>query len=586
VASVVGDEPVQARRVRSPRAPLTIGLALLPLVVSAVALLRHVGDYRPTGDVAATELRLRDLGRNAVLVGPYSRDGWSHLGPSLYYVLVLPYRLLFSSSLAMAVGALLVNGAAIATMAVVARRRSGTAVMVITLVASGILVRALGAEFVRSPWNPSVTVLPFAALLFLAWAMSCGSVWSLPVASGLATFLVQTHVGYVPLAGPLLVWGAGWLAVLAWRRPTSAEAATIDAVDRRPLTKAAAASLAVLAVLWAPPLIDEIAYGGNLSDVARYFSANDEETHSLSDGAFVVGAQLSVGAPWLTGVEATDPLGANRAPDDRPWPIFLPLSLAAAAYLLARGPTHAARFVLTVGVAAAVGIVAIARTPGILANYRLYWVWVLGMCAAMIVAWAVIVSRDRHGPPGRWAWLLAVGCLAALGIVNSIGAVTADVPERHRSEAIDAIVIAIDQEPHPDGTVIVIRPEDFSAMSVAAGVMLGLERAGADAATPGFDNLLGEHRAHVDPTRPRVDYRIASDEEILTSVDDPTLELVAWIGDATVEDLVDRRATTLELAAMWEAGALTDREYLEAITAHAAGAPQAVAAFRVAEGER
>ncbi len=188
-------------------------------MASAVGLLALIGEYRPAGDLAQQELKIHDLGSDPVLVGPYSRDGWSHLGPTMYYIFVVPYRLLSDSSLALMVGALLVNGLALAGIVLIARRRGGAVVCVAAVVGCALLLWALGGMWVRDPWNPFVTVLPFGLMLFLTWAMTCGSTWALPAAVFVATFLVQTHVGYLPLAVPLLVWGIGWLIVLSLRPP-------------------------------------------------------------------------------------------------------------------------------------------------------------------------------------------------------------------------------------------------------------------------------------------------------------------------------------------------------------------------------
>ena len=74
--------------------PCAIALAVIPLVVSAIALVVRVGgDYRPSADQAWIELQIRDIGHRPVLLGPYSRFSWFHPGPLLYYVLWLPYRI-------------------------------------------------------------------------------------------------------------------------------------------------------------------------------------------------------------------------------------------------------------------------------------------------------------------------------------------------------------------------------------------------------------------------------------------------------------------------------------------------------------
>ena len=77
--------------------PGAVALAVLPLVVSAIALVAG-STYRPIADDAWIELQIRDIGHHAVLLGPYSRFGWFHPGPLLYYVLWLPYRLTGSST--------------------------------------------------------------------------------------------------------------------------------------------------------------------------------------------------------------------------------------------------------------------------------------------------------------------------------------------------------------------------------------------------------------------------------------------------------------------------------------------------------
>ncbi|MFI5372597.1 MAG: hypothetical protein ACHQ52_13660, partial [Candidatus Eisenbacteria bacterium] len=106
--------------------PAAIGLALVPFVASAIALVAGVGgDYHPQADQALIEMQIRDIGHLPVLLGPYSRFGWFHPGPALFYVLWLPYRLTGSSSASIQFAALVVNGAAVVGIALVARRRGG-----------------------------------------------------------------------------------------------------------------------------------------------------------------------------------------------------------------------------------------------------------------------------------------------------------------------------------------------------------------------------------------------------------------------------------------------------------------------------
>jgi hypothetical protein len=95
---------------------LALILTVAPLAVSALhTTLSHGSGYHPTGDMALTELLTRDVGTgNSPLIGPFSRDGWHHPGPTAFYVFALPYRLLGSTSTAMNVAALVVNGLSVA----------------------------------------------------------------------------------------------------------------------------------------------------------------------------------------------------------------------------------------------------------------------------------------------------------------------------------------------------------------------------------------------------------------------------------------------------------------------------------------
>ncbi|HEX6567551.1 MAG TPA: hypothetical protein VF015_00225, partial [Acidimicrobiales bacterium] len=192
---------------------LGLALTLLPLVVSAVALLVAVGgQYNAFSDHALIEMQTRSVGRNEVLVGLYSRDTWNHPGPALFYVLAPFYWLTGGMAVSISVGALVINGAAIAGMALVARRLGGTRLMLVTLMGNALLMRSLGAAFLHDPWNCYITVLPFGLLVMLSWAMWRGEGWALPVAAVVTTFLAQTHVGFVALAAPVLGWGVLGLA--------------------------------------------------------------------------------------------------------------------------------------------------------------------------------------------------------------------------------------------------------------------------------------------------------------------------------------------------------------------------------------
>jgi hypothetical protein len=311
-----------------------LALVLLPLAVSACALVFDVGtSYIAGSDQGLIELRTSDVGRHAVLVGPYARNGWNHPGPALFYALAVPYRLAGSHSIGLGLGALLINGLAISGMAIVVRRRGGLPLLLLTLVGCAVLMRSLGAAFLRDPWNPYITVLPFGLLVLVTWAMTCGEAWALPVGVGVASFCVQTHVGYAPIAIPLLVWGATWLVLTRRRRGDADE---YHEKRRRDLVRAAAVAAAVLVVMWLPAAIQQLTESpGNLTEVVEDFTGASGLKHSIADGYRVVGGQFGLVPQWLTGRVELDPFsGQPLLLDSAPPPVLLiPFGVAAVASL-------------------------------------------------------------------------------------------------------------------------------------------------------------------------------------------------------------------------------------------------------------
>ena len=550
-------------RLASPTAAVVV--TLLPFGVGIVVLLLVVGgDYHPVHDLAQIELRIRDVGHHEVLLGPYSREGWYHPGPAMFYLLAVPYRLAGGASVGMNVGTLLINGAAVAGMALIARRRGGTPLLLITLVACGLLVRSLGPDFVHDPWNPSLPVLSFGLVLFLSWAMTCGEVWALPVGVAVASFVVQTHIGYLALAFPLVAWGAAWLAALAVRRP--------DQVPRRRLVRAGLLTVGVAAVLWAPAVIQQLTTEpGNLGEAFEYFRLTDEPAHTLADGWRVLAAQFTPTPEWITGNRVLTISGEPTALyGAAPLPLLLVPLLVAVVVLWRRGPSDARRLVLTLGLALGLGLLAVANTTGLAFMYRLRWVEVLAMTAGVLTAWAGWLRLDDRlrgpapvpspaegavpdgpspptprtaGPAGvgrvhrveRRLGVAAAAVIVVLAAVNTVSAARAGTPQEHDSAAMAELLPEVEAAlPGGDGAVL-IRPTSFGSMLFVPALLLGLERDGVDARIDPMSAAVGEHRLYRgEPLRTQL--AIFVDEDIPPRLDDPALDLVAEWGEPPAPD--------------------------------------------------
>ncbi|MBK5288990.1 MAG: hypothetical protein JJE46_11025, partial [Acidimicrobiia bacterium] len=297
-----------------------LALVLVPFVVSAVVVLAG-GPVIPLSDRALTELAVRDVGVHPVLLGLFSRDGWSHPGPALFYTLAIPYRIFGSSASALAVGALGINAACIAGMGAIVRRLGSARAGIGVLLFMGVLVRALGPQVVRDPWVLFVTVFPFGLMCCLVWAMTLGRIWALPVATFVTTWLTQTHVGYIALAIPL---GVGGALVLAWRIRS-------DRGRTRAFLKGVLGSVGVLVVCWAPTLWDQLYGSRNLTTTYNWFRTAREGVHTLAEGARVVFGQFAIPPDWVTGRRRVVLFGGETELRTHTlWPILLVVMVVAA----------------------------------------------------------------------------------------------------------------------------------------------------------------------------------------------------------------------------------------------------------------
>jgi len=566
--------------IRGRFAAVALGVTLFPLVVSAIALVVKVGgDYAAGSDIGLTELRTLDVGRHPVLLGPYSRDGWNHPGPALFYALALPYRLAGSHSIGLALGALLINALAIAGMALVARRVAGVPCMLLTLVGCAVLLRSLGPVFLRNPWNPYIAVLPFGLLVFLAWAMTCGRAWALPTGAGVASFCIQTHIGYAPIAVPLLACGAASLVVLTVRRSG-------DALDERrrrshALIRASMVAAAVLIVMWLPAVIQQFVDSpGNLTEVVRYFDHPSAPSHSFAEGYRAVSGQFELTPQWLTGnLDVTPFTGEPYLLYSTSLPLLLiPLGLALWAFRHWRY-SEANRLGLVLLVALIVGVFSIRQIIGPAYAYRLQWTWFLGTLAFIVVLWAAwtLISRQIRAPDGGQRVLPAVtlSALVVFSGVNSVSATRAGTPQDDMSSALNELGPAVEAAlPKGGGDVLVVSTPVGSGYQ--PGLVRYLEGRGiAIRVDRSVEDAYGSHRVHRADTPLRAALTIAADEDFDERVTAPYLRLVAYWGTRTPEErkpLVIRRA---ELQAANEAGTLSRdalaRELVALPLGHAVG---------------
>lgn len=264
-------------------APVPVLVAVLPLLavgVHAVSQIHRQAVYG--GDYALLEMGARSALRGVQRLGPYSRFGWNHLGPSTSYWSAPFYALSGQRPEGLAIAAVASNLVALGGIVYVARRAGG---VVVGWGAAAIVVYFLfvsGPTWLDQPWNPISVILPMAALGVLGAATVAGRRWCLPFAVAAASYAAQTHIGTLPsvvvvvlVVAPLVIW--------RWRRDRVAW--------HRPVLVAGL----VLGAMWALPLVEQLGgHPGNMTLAQRFFARNGGTQHPLGDVLKISGPQLTL----------------------------------------------------------------------------------------------------------------------------------------------------------------------------------------------------------------------------------------------------------------------------------------------------
>lgn len=399
--------------------------------------------YQPVGDNALIELRGRDvLSADHPLLGTWSSASISsgidvnHPGPLLFDLVAAPVRL-FGGSIGIAVAIALLNIGVVWLVGWVTWRAGGATGALVGQVITAGLVWTLGSELLYDPWQPNVLVLPFWLAICAIWAVAADEVVVLPLAVGAASFVMQTHLGYLFIVPILLAFAC--LLVLVRRRSLGPGR---FADLRRPVTL----SIVVALVLWAQPLWEQLVGSGrgNISRVVIAgtvggddFTPVESTRTGVSLGLRILGAVLAL-PPWWgrSGFDSTIPSSTwidsptgrvLSAPGLRTIGPSI-LGLVALAVLIAfawRRVRRAGSRQLDAGfqvLAVAIGVAAITVviTPidvlG-LSPHKVRWLWVIGAFATYLLIMALLaglgVERRRQG-------LAAVSVIGILAVLATI----------------------------------------------------------------------------------------------------------------------------------------------------------------------
>ncbi len=209
------------RRLAEPLLTLATGLAAAIPVITATVKAIQAG-WVPLADRGIIATRAHDaLTSHMPLVGQYTLAGevtgkvTHSLGPMLFWLLAIPAHAGSTVGMTLTMGTL--NTLCIVGSVALARRRGGRVLMVMAALAIALMCQSLAAETFHDVWNPSAGLFPFTLLVFLCWSLACGEYRLAPLTVLVASFVVQTHLTYLPPTLALLAVGfgglvSGWIA--------------------------------------------------------------------------------------------------------------------------------------------------------------------------------------------------------------------------------------------------------------------------------------------------------------------------------------------------------------------------------------
>jgi hypothetical protein len=485
-----------------------IAVLALPLVVAIVSLRRPA--WYPVLDHAMAELRLRDVftGETPLIglpgrIGRFPEQG-SHPGPASFYALWPTWKLLGSSPWGMLAGALVLNIGATAGSVLVAFRRGGLRIAIAISVLLALLMGGYGIETLAEPWNPYIPLLWWVLTLLCVWSVLDGDLPMLPIGVVAATIAAQTHVPYLGLC-----LGVGAVAfvglVLAWRRGT----------PHRTVLGWGGASLALVALLWAPLLVDQATEDpGNLTMLWRHFTSPPaEEGDPVGIGE---GLELALRHLDLTSFlsDQGDSLGSlARSSGDAggsivPGALTLIVWLGSAFVAFRNRYSVINRLNVVIGAALVLGAYSMSRIFGKVWYYLMLWSWGTACLLVLAVVWTAwrFFDLQRFARP-------IIGVAVAIGGI-SVGLLTAqaakvDPPAPQLSEVLANVVPATADALSEDGTYLVTWDDSFYIGSQGMGLVSALDRKGFDVGVTDTWRVPLTHHRVIEPSDAQEEVHLA-----------------------------------------------------------------------------
>jgi len=482
---------------------------VLPLVAGTIALRRP--PWSPVLDLAMTELRVRDVGGpDTPLIGLPGRIGGngvqgSHPGPLSFWLLAPGYRLFGSTGFALHVATALLDVCAIGIALVLGHRIGGRRLASAVAVVLSLLIVGYGLGPLLEPWNPYLPLLWWVVFLLALWAAALGDRPALLVLVASGSLCAQTHVPYLGLCVGLGAVAAVAVVALARRHPEECSSAR----------RWSLAALALGALLWVPPTIDQLTEDpGNYDLLIDHFATPPEEPIGVRRAGTEVLEHFDLG--HLVVDQVREPGLLARGELDHfavAWrgAVLLVGWAGLAALAWRRSPPALRVLHLVVGGSTVIAWYSISRVFGVVWYYLMLWLWAVALLAVVASVWSVAVwrgsgaiDRGEDRPPLRSpAVALPLALVVLLSLRATATAPDAEPSDNQLSRVLHALVpgtsaalAAGDGEATGlDGHYLVGFDDALHIGSQAYGLVTELEREGFDVGMdPAFGVPITHHR--------------------------------------------------------------------------------------------
>ncbi len=490
-ALCVSSEPLVSPISHSARimAHVSGAILLLPFFIAAgVFFANGLPEVFTDGDGALLEMSVGTAMTSAQFLGPYSRFGFNHPGPSYFYLLAPLYWLMGRNALSLNVSVLLINASALLAMLIVVWRSTNRWIYAWFVFLMACYMRQI-IPILLSIWNPFVAIFPFL-LAMLCFAMIASGRFSLfPLAVVAASFAMQTHLGFIPATMAAAICSVFLGGLHVWRGTALCSTAHM----RRFLEIGALFAL----WLWALPIIEQYTHSpGNLSKIIAVFSEQDE-ARSWNDTFNLASSIFS-----YFSLTAFSPLSSPIYPAIPPDSAFRltgamitvgQFGLLGGMFFFARRRKHPAiaMLALCAAVLSVVMLTSIRRIIGEAHDYLVIWMTTIGVmiwlpCGEFLFFWLDTLrngSRHRQTDGRRLLeYGLTLGVIALTLLNSEHFAKEADMLAQNRhtcvpnfSDVVEKALIFFRQRHITDCRLAI---PDHKAWPAAAGLAVQLDKAG------------------------------------------------------------------------------------------------------------